>query len=547
MTTKTFLKMTVAGALLTFSSAAFAAGHSAKMHPTTGEKLAANQDYTYRLLDDIKSFDPQINTDVEGSMILRDLFEGLVNSDAQGNAVPGVAESWTVSDDGLTYMFKLRDNAKWSNGDPVTAGDFVYAWQRLADPATASEYAWYMELMGVENATDIVGGKKPVTDLGVKAVDDHTLEVKIDAKRPYFVGMLTHASTFPVNKSVLDAHGDAWTKPGNLVGNGAYVLTDYQTGVKVVRERNPMYWDNDNTILEKVTALVINDENIALTRYDAGEIDKTEVPAGQYPAQEAKRPGEAHSFPRSCSYIYMFNLGENGPAWAKDQRVRQALSYGINRDVIVKNVLKGGQYPSYNWTHQKTAGFELPEIDYAGWTQAERVAKAKELLAEAGYGADNPLEVTLNYNTSEAHKKIAIAISQMLKQSLGVKVNLANFEWKVHLDKMREGDFEMARYAWCGDYNEPSTYTDLFYSTSGHNNAKYNSAAYDALVDESKTVDAPLPLYTKMEQLLSQDMPFAPIYQYTGVIMVKEDLKGWPFEDLMQDVYSKDLYRAASE
>ncbi len=539
------MNISIKAALLCSAFAIASPALAAGTHPVTGEALADNQTYTYRMLDDVKSFDPQINTDVEGSHILRDLFEGLVNSDAQGNSVPGAAESWEVSEDGLTYTFKLRD-AKWSNGDPVTAGDFVYAWRRLADPATASEYAWYMELMGVENATKIVAGEAEVDTLGATAIDDKTLEVKIDAPRPYFPGMLTHASTFPVNQKVIEAHGNDWTKPGNLVGNGAYVLTDYVPGVKVTRERNPMYWDNDNTILETVVALVINDENIALTRYDAGEVDKTEVPAGQYPALKEKLPDETYSTPRSCSYIYMFNLRENGPEALKDVRVRKALSYALNRDVIVDSILKGGQYPSYNWTHQKTAGFEMPSIDYATWSQDERVAKAKELLEEAGYGpGGKPLELTLNYNTSEAHKKIAIAASQMWKQNLGANITLANFEWKVHLDKLRNGDFGMARYAWCGDYNEPSTYTDLFTSTSGHNNGKYINEEYDALAKAAKTSENPAEEYKQMEQLLADDMPIVPVYQYTNVIMVKPDLKGYPFEDLMNNIYSRRMYKVA--
>lgn len=540
MTFKTFLKATTAAALVSMAGASWAA-----THPETGEELAETQEYTYRLLDDIKSFDPQINTDAEGSMVLRDLFEGLVNSAPDGSSEPGVAESWDVSEDGLTYTFHLRDDAVWTNGDPVTAGDFVYAWRRLADPATASQYASYMELMGVENAAAITKGEMEPDTLGVTAQDDHTLVVKIDAKRRYFIGMLTHPTTFPVNQAVVEEFGDKWTAIENIVGNGAYKLTEYQPGVQVVRVRNDAYWNNDETILDKVTALVVNDENIALTRYDAGELDRTETPSGQYPAQEAARPEESHSFPYSCSYIYMYNVGPNGPEYLKDVRVRQALSYAINRDVIVDNVLQGGQYPSYNWTHQAIAGFTMPEIPYAEWTQQERNEKARELLAEAGYGPDNPLDVTVNYNTAEGHKKIAIAVSQMWKQTLGINATLNNYEWKVHTDQMQAGDFEIGRYAWCGDYNEPSTYTDFFYSTSGHNNGKYDSAEYDALVDEAKTVDDPSALYTEMEHLLAEDMPFAPIYQYTRVMMLKPDIKGWPFGDLLQNVYSRELYRVA--
>ncbi|MCB2137716.1 MAG: peptide ABC transporter substrate-binding protein, partial [Rhodobacteraceae bacterium] len=376
-----------------------------------GDTLAENQEYTYWLLDAIKSMDPQINTDVEGSGIMRSLFEGLYNEDQVGNLVPGVATGYELSDDKTTYTFKLRDNAKWSNGDPVTANDFVYAWKRLADPATASEYAWYIELMQIVNASEIIAGEKPVDELGVRAVDDLTFEVKITAPLPYFPSMTTHASVFPVSQKVIEANGDKWTEPGNLVGNGAYVLKEHILGEKVVMERNPMYWDDANTIITKATALTINDENAALTRYLAGELDRTSVPTGQYPKLKAEYPDQAVSVPQSCSYIYMFNLDEaKGPAALKDVRVRKALSYAIDRDTIVDKILQGGQSPSYNWTHHATAGFEMPDIDYSHWTQDERNTKAKELLAEAGYGPDNPLKLTLNYNTSEGHKKIAIAV-----------------------------------------------------------------------------------------------------------------------------------------
>ncbi|MBM7069375.1 peptide ABC transporter substrate-binding protein [Actibacterium sp. 188UL27-1] len=509
-----------------------------------GVELAGEQVFTYRVLDDIKSFDPQINTDVSGSEIMRDLFEGLYNDDATGGQVPGAAESFELSDDKLTYTFTLRE-ATWSNGDPVTASDFVYAWQRLVNPEFASEYAWYMELMGVVNAAAVTTGDMPLEELGVVAVDDQTLQVTIDAPRPYFISMLTHASTFPVPQAVVEEMGDQWTKPGNLVGNGAYTLTSYSPGEQVVRERNPAYWNDAETTIDKTVALIINDENQALTRYLAGELDKTEVPAGQYPRLEEEYPDQAHSFPRSCSYIYMYNLGESGPEYLKDLRVRQALSYAVNRDIIVDNVLQGGQYPSYNWTHQATTGFQMPDLEWASWTQEERDAKAVELLTEAGYGPDNPLTVKLSYNTDEGHKKIAIAASQFLKKTLGVNVELSNSEWKVHLDNLRQGNFELARYAWCGDYNEPSTYLGLFTSNSGHNNGKYSNPEFDRLLEESKTQADPSASYLAAETLLMEDMPMIPIYQYTTVIMLDETVRGWPFENLMQNWYSRDLYIAA--
>ncbi len=514
-------------------------GFAGTMH--NGEELADEQVFTYRILDDIKSFDPQISTDVSGSEILRDLFEGLMNEDATGALIPGAATGYTISDDKLTYTFTLRD-AVWSNGEPVTANDFVYAWRRLVDPATASEYAWYMELMGIVNASEVVAGDVAPEELGVRAVDDHTFEVTLKNALPYFPSMTTHASTFPVSQAVVEAHGSDWTKPGNLVGNGAYVLTEYAPGEKVVRERNELYWDNEDTIIEKTVALIVNDENQALTRYLAGEINKTEIPAGQYPRLSEEYPDEAYSYPRSCSYIYWFNQGEKGNPALQDVRVRQALSYAIDREIVTDRILQGGQIQSYNFAHVATAGFERPDIDYAGWTQEERNARAQELMAEAGYGPDNPLSVTISFNTSEAHNKIAIAVSQFWKQTLGVEVELSNVEWKIHTTNLQNGDYEIGRYAWCGDYNEASTYLDLLTSYSGHNVSGWSSEEYDALMAESKTMENPNPNYQAAEEILASEMVFAPIYQYTGVIMLDDNLRGWPVDNLMQNWYSRDLY-----
>ncbi len=355
-----------------------------------------------------------------------------------------------ASEGNTVYTFKLRDDAKWSNGDPVTAGDFVYAWRRAADPATASPYAWYMDLMSIENGSAVVAGEKDPSELGVEAVDDHTLRVKLTSALPYFASMVTHATTFPTHQATIEEHGDEWTRPENMVSNGAYKLTEWVLNERTTRERNEMYWNNEETILDKVVTLVINDENVALTRYRAGELDKTEVPSGQYPALEEELPNEAHSFPRLCNYYYTFNLSDKGPEAFKDARVRKALSYAVDRKVITDQVLQGGQFQAYTFTPAATAGFEVPDVDFAGMTQADRDAKAKELLAEAGYGPDNPLEFDMLYNTSEGHKKIAVAISQMWKQKLGVEATLGNMEWKTFLEtprqpRLRIGTWRMVR------------------------------------------------------------------------------------------------------
>jgi len=508
-------------------------------HPETGEMLAEEQVFTYRALDESSSLDPQVVEDVDGSYIVRDLFEGLLNSDEEGNLVPGVAERYESNADNTVWTFYLRDEAKWSDGEPVTAQDFVYAWKRAVDPELASPYAWYMGLMSIENGEAIIAGDKDKSELGIEAIDDYTLRVNLTRSMPYFPQMVTHATTFPSPKWVIEEHGEEWTKPGNLVGNGAFVLTEHVINERLVRERNELYWDNENNMMDKVVTLVINNENQALNRYDAGEVEKTEIPAGQYPRLEKESPDEAHVFPRLCTYYYTINT-DTAPY--DDPRVRKALSYAIDRDIIIDNVLQGGQYPAYTFTPELTAGFTPPDVAFGEMTQAERDAKAKELLAEAGYGPNNPLDTTILYNTSEAHKKVAIAVSAMWKQKLGINTTLENQEWKTYLTTRSEGNFEVARAGWCGDYNEASTFLDLMHSESGYNDSNYVSEEYDQLIAQARTMDDPSPMYTKMEELAAEDMPNIPIYHYTGNIMLKPYVKGWPFEDVQQNIYSKNLY-----
>lgn len=257
-------------------------GQAATTHPETGEQLAEEQVFTYRLLDGIPSLDPQMMEDVMGFAFARDLFEGLLNQDEDGNLVPGVAKSWDVNDTNDVYTFHLREDAKWSNGDPVTAHDFVYAWQRSIDPELASPYAWYVELMAIENASEILAGEKDKSELGVRAVDDYTFEVSLTTPLPYFASMTVLATVFPVHKETVEKYGTDWTQAGNMVSNGAYKLTEWVLNERTVRERNPYYWNNDKTIIDKVVTFVISEENVAFTRYNAGELDMTAVPSGQF-------------------------------------------------------------------------------------------------------------------------------------------------------------------------------------------------------------------------------------------------------------------------
>jgi oligopeptide transport system substrate-binding protein len=543
MSIKALLLATSAAALITTGGAVWAQA----VHPVTGEALSADQTFTYRELDEFPSIDPGLVEDVSGSDVVRNMFEGLMNQDADGNVEPGVATGYTVSEDLMTYTFTLRPDAKWSDGRQVTAGDFVYAWRRAADPVTASPYSWYIELMQVENAGAVIAGEMPIDALGVTAIDDLTLQVKISTPLPYFPQMVTHTTTFPVPQWVIEANGDNWTTPGIMVGNGAYVLSERVPQEKIVLARNPMYWDNANTIIETVTTLIINDENQGLTRWLADELDKTDVPIGQYPNLLAEYPTATFSVPNLCTYYYNVNMTETGNPALQDVRVREALALAIDRDIIVNNILAAGQVPAYSLTHWATAGFEVPASEFSEMTQADRDARAVQLMTEAGYGpGGEPLTVDILFNTSEAHQSLAVAIGQMWKQKLGVETTLANMEWQTFLDTRASQQYELARAGWCADYNEASTFLDIMQSDSGYNDSKFVSADYDALMLAARTAADPLPLYQQAEAILGEEFPLLPIYFYSSVFMMDDTIMGWPLENAQRTWYARELYRVAA-
>ena len=540
----TLISSAAAVLALALGAGALTPAWSAGVHPATGEALADDQTFTYRLLDQFPTLDPQLNQDSSGFHVIRDLFEGLLSQDGDGNLVPGVATDYAASDGNTTYTFALRKDARWSNGDPVTAHDFVYAWRRAADPATASPYGWYLELTQIANAAAVLAGEMAPDTLGVRAVDDHTLEVKLEQPLPYFPAMTTYATLFPAHRATIEAHGTKWTAPENIVSNGAYTLEEVALNEYHTRVKNPLYWGAADVIIEQVTGLVINDDNQALTRYRAGELDHLEpVPAGQFPALKEELPDEATSVPRLCSYYYAFNHSESGNPALHDVRVRRALSLAIDRDIIVDRLLKGGQWPAYNFTHLKTAGFAMPEISYAALGQAERDAEAKRLMVTAGIGE---LALKLIYNTSESHKQIATVIGQMWKQKLGVATELANFEWKTYINIRNNQEFDVARSAWCGDYNEASTFLDLLTTTHGANDGRYSNPKVDELMRASRTAQDPSAIYAEVERILAEDMAIIPIYHYANTFLLSSDMRGWPYNNVENNWYARNLYRVAN-
>lgn len=507
-----------------------------------GTVLAEKQEIVRHIKDEPASLDPIKAVGLPEAQVARDLFEGLVNQDAHGKVIPGVATRWQTSDN-QTYIFTLRKDARWSNGDPVTAKDFVYSWQRLVDPKSLSPFAWFAQLAGIQNAEEIIAGKLPIDKLGVVAVDDHTLKVQLNKPVPYFVSLTANFSLFPVPKAVVEQYGNDWTKVGNLVGNGAFKLQERVVNEKLVLVPNDHYWDHKHTVLTKVTFVPINQESNATKRYQAGDIDITEsFPKNMYQKLLKDIPDQVYTPDQLGTYYYAFNT-QRAPT--NDVRVRKALSYAIDRKIIAEKVLGTGEKPAYHFTPDVTAGFK-PEISLLQQqTQEELNEQAKALMQAAGYGPNHPLKLTLLYNTSESHQKIAIAVASMWKKTLGVDVNLQNQEWKTYIDSRNTGNFDVVRASWVGDYNEASTFLSLLTSSHSGNIAKFNNPQYDKLLADASRETKPAALtadYNKAEQMIAAEAPIAPIYQYTNGRLIKPWVKGYPITNPEDVAYSQEMY-----
>ncbi len=535
-------KNKITQALLLGAGLAMASTATLAAEVPAGVKLADKQELVRGNGTEVATIDPHKSQGVPESHVIRDLLEGLVSQDADGNTIPGVAERWETSDN-KTFTFYLREDAKWSNGDPVVAEDFVYSFQRAVDPNTASPYSWYMEYTKMKNAKAIIAGEADKSTLGVKALDDRTLVVELDSAVPYFVMMMGHTTTKPVHKATVEKYGDQWTKPENFVGNGAFVVDKWVVNERLVLKRNGQYWNDDKTVLNKVTFLPIENQVSEMNRFLAGEIDFTnELPLEHYKRLTKEHPESVSVVGNLCTYYYLFNTKK---APFDDVRVRQAISYTIDRNIVANAIMGQGQKPAYFLTPEITAGFEPEMPMYGKMSQKERNAEAQRLLEEAGYGKDNPLNFSLLYNTSENHKKVAVALGSMWKKSLGVNVTLENQEWKTYLSTKDSGDFQVARAGWCGDYNEASSFLTLMKSGNTTGGIHYDSKAYDDLMEKaitSKSEAERTALYAEAEKLMAKDMPIAPIYQYVKSRLLSPKVGGFPANNPEEKIYSKDLY-----
>ncbi|MEQ0218264.1 ABC transporter substrate-binding protein [Klebsiella sp. CN_Kp114] len=506
-----------------------------------GTALAEKQELVRNNGSEPSSLDPhKVESDVENN-IISDLFEGLVSVSPAGEIEPRLAEKWENKDN-TVWTFHLRPGVTWSDGTAITAQDIVWSWQRLVSPLTASPYASYPGNMHIVNGAEIAQGQKAPETLGVKAVDDATLEVTLTQPNAAFLAMLAHPSLVPLDKVLISRYGDKWTKPEHMVTSGPYKLSQWVVNERIVAERNPRYWDNAHTVINKVTYLPISSETADVNRYKAGEIDIVyTVPINQF-AQLKKTMGDQLDVsPQLATYYYEFNTTR--PPF-NDPRVRRALNMALDKDIIAEKVLGQGQRPAWLISQPDIGGVKLHNPEYASWPREKRIAEAKKLLSEAGYNETHPLVFNLLYNTSESHQRIAIAASSMWKKNLGVEAKLQNQEWKTMLDAMHTHNFDAVRYAWIADYDDAATFLNNFRTGDSENTSQYSNPAYDeALRNAAKASDTTArgKFYQQAEDLLGQDVPAIPVYHYVRTHLVKPWVGGFT-PDKLGYYYTKDMY-----
>ncbi|HHT1411971.1 ABC transporter substrate-binding protein [Klebsiella michiganensis] len=506
-----------------------------------GTALAEKQELVRNNGSEPSSLDPhKVESDVENN-IISDLFEGLVSVSPAGEIEPRLAEKWENKDN-TVWTFHLRPGVTWSDGTAITAQDIVWSWQRLVSPLTASPYASYPGNMHIVNGAEIAQGKKAPETLGVKALDDATFEVTLTQPNAAFLAMLAHPSLVPLDKVLISRYGDKWTKPEHMVTSGPYKLSQWVVNERIVAERNPRYWDNAHTVINKVTYLPISSETADVNRYKAGEIDIVyTVPINQF-AQLKKTMGDQLDVsPQLATYYYEFNTTR--PPF-NDPRVRRALNMALDKDIIAEKVLGQGQRPAWLISQPDIGGVKLHNPEYASWPRDKRIAEAKKLLSEAGYNETHPLVFNLLYNTSESHQRIAIAASSMWKKNLGVEAKLQNQEWKTMLDAMHTHNFDAVRYAWIADYDDAATFLNNFRTGDSENTSQYSNPAYDeALRNAAKASDTTArgKFYQQAEELLGQDVPAIPVYHYVRTHLVKPWVGGFT-PDKLGYYYTKDMY-----
>lgn len=487
-----------------------------------------------------ESLDPHRFSSNSAANVLRDIGEGLLTYSASGAIVGGVAESWSVSDDGLTYTFFLRPDAKWQDGSQVTASDFVSSFRHLVSPSTASPYA---ELLNpIRNVNRIVLDELPPEDLGVFAIDSRRLRIELESPTAFFLQLLTHPSAFPIREEATVSLVENVGRSKNYVNNGAYSLSKWIVGSSISLVRNPNYWDNDSTSFDSVTYHLIQ-ESSEPDRYLAGDVDITDnVDGAMFKNLMNERPNELRVSPQLGVYYYGFNLTKG--IFSNKPQLRRALSMAVDREKLVERIIGRGEQPAYGWVPPGIDGYVSSTFDYSHLQPDERKEEAQRLYASAGYGPENQLTFELRYNSSSVEKRIALAIQSMWRDVLGAEVTLVGEEFQVLLSNIQEMSVtEMFRLSWTGDYNDPLTFLQLFETGNPSNLTGYSNPDVDAFLDSAASnidSDARFNLLAKAESTAVADHPVIPLYFYVSKHLVRESIGGWQ-ANILDIHYSKHL------
>jgi oligopeptide transport system substrate-binding protein len=495
---------------------------------------AAEMVYNRGANGDPQSLDPHKTSTVEEANIIRDLFSGLVVHDAKADIMPGAAESWTISPDGKVYTFKLRKDDVWSDGMPVTAKDFVFSFRRVVDPATASEYAYIIE--PIVNAKEITAGTAKPETMGVKAIDDLTLEITLKSSTPYFLELLTHQAAYGISEANVTKFGADWVKPGNMISNGAFTLAEFTPNDKIKLVKNPKFFDAANVKLDVVNYLTAEDRSAAMKRFEAGELDSNnDFPTEQLTELKTKFGDQVRISPLLGTYYYIFKTKKD--PWS-NVKLRHALAMAIDRDYLAEKVWQNAMIPAYSMVPPGVAGYTPSMTDYVDKSQLDREDEAKKVFTELGISPEKPMNLELRFNTSDNHKNTAVAIQDMLKP-FGFNVTLINTDGKTHYSFLEQkGNFDVARAGWNADYKDPATFLDLGKTGAGNNYGEYSNKEYDDLLSAaSSEADAPkrMALLSQAEAIFMRDLPVMPLLYYSCHNIVSNKIKG--FEENVMDIH----------
>jgi oligopeptide transport system substrate-binding protein len=476
--------------------------------------------------DEPETLDPQKSDGSQEYWIQSDLFEGLTKIDAEGGIVPGAAERWETSPDGLVWSFHLRPGLEWSDGSPLTAEDFVWSLRRAADPATAAAYASILySIVGAREIND--GREKDVSKLGVSAPDPLTVEFRLTQPTPYLPGLLTIGVAFPLQRRSIEAHGEAWTRAGNLVSNGAFMLDSWTPQLDLKLVRNPHYHAAAEVRLDAVVWSVNEDDETAVKRFRADELDIARVPTKEVPVLRRDLPAALHTGTMLWTRFILINMTRKP---LDDVRLRTALALLLDREAIAGQIDPHGEVPAYGLIPPGFAGYQQQPPDWIETPKPERVARAKALLAEAGYGPSNLLRIEMAYPTGEDLRRILTALAGLWRP-LGIELSPLSLENQVFEAQSRARDYQAAYYGWIADYPDPWSFLSTFRSDAGPlNSTGYNDPAYDALLDQAvATIDpaARLKVLESAERILSRTLPVIPVTYDTTPRLVNPRLKGY--------------------